>query len=259
MIGKRDEGAARAARRRGLTDPLVREVGYLELLQALERPGCAVCNAADRAARRYLDALLWEFVNDPGVRDRLRSSLGFCGAHTALAVEVAAEQAGGLGMAILYEDFLRHARVAAERAARLLAAAPSRRRREAALNGLRPDVGCPACEAAARAARNGARLLSLAGEESRLGRAARQEGRGVCIPHLALGLEEAGGPEEAERLMEVFRRGVDEVAGDLLEHIRKHDYRHADEPPGREADVWRRAPWWVVGRPGTASYGRPAP
>ena len=51
--------------------PQRREVGYHDLLDDLGRPGCPVCHGANRAGRRYIDGLLWEFVNDSDVRARL--------------------------------------------------------------------------------------------------------------------------------------------------------------------------------------------
>jgi hypothetical protein len=55
-------------RLRELTD----EVGYHDLMADLKKPGCPICHGAQRAAWKYLDGLLWEFVNDPGVRAGLR-------------------------------------------------------------------------------------------------------------------------------------------------------------------------------------------
>lgn len=231
-------------------DPMAREVGYLELLSALERPGCPVCRAANRSARRYLSALLWEFVNDPGTRDRLRAARGFCREHTAMAVDVADAEAGALGMAILYEDFLRRARADA---ARIAARAAGRGRKDRG----RPDperalasrAACPCCEAAARTADDALRLLGRAAPDTRVGRLARARGSGICLPHLGRGIARAETAQQVERLVEVFDRAAAEVGAELVEAIRKHDYRFADEPRGAEMNSWRRAAAWLAGQP----------
>ncbi len=93
---------------RGDQDPI--GVGYHELLGDIRGPGCPVCRGCNMAAWRYIDSLLWEFVNDGGVRARLRRAHGFCREHALLALEVAAEQGAASGIATLYEDFLLHAR-----------------------------------------------------------------------------------------------------------------------------------------------------
>jgi hypothetical protein len=84
--------------------------GYHDLLSDLEHPGCPVCRSVARHAARYLEELLWESVNDPYMRPRLREAHGFCREHALLAVQIAGRHDGGQGIAILYRDFLGHLR-----------------------------------------------------------------------------------------------------------------------------------------------------
>ncbi|WP_324715389.1 hypothetical protein U7230_08345 [Carboxydochorda subterranea] len=49
--------------------------------EAVARPGCPICNLVEGHVRRHFDAILWELVNDPGVRRSLRRSLGLCPRH----------------------------------------------------------------------------------------------------------------------------------------------------------------------------------
>jgi hypothetical protein len=71
------------------------EVGYHDLMADLKKAGCPVCHGAQRAAWKYLDGLLWEFVNDPGVRAGFRAARGFCREHSRMALVVASEQSAG--------------------------------------------------------------------------------------------------------------------------------------------------------------------
>lgn len=229
--------------------PRTREAGYHDLLDDLQRPGCPACHGANRAGWRYIDSLLWEFVNDAGVRARLRSSHGFCREHALLALE----QADGLGIAILYEDFLRHLRGEAIRAARGRAQKlPVPRRRPDAAR-LAPHGECPACESGRQVAANYLGILATADPESEVGRAAGQELRGLCIPHLVQGLELASSHEDAERLLAIYLRGEAELRADLRELIRKERYQYRDEPRRREVGAWQRAVYRVVGEPLSAS------
>ncbi len=214
-------------------------VGYHDLLRDLRSPGCPVCRGAGRAAWRRVGAILWEFVDDPGVRRHLRDAHGFCREHALMAVDVAAAQAGASGMAVLYEDILRHVRDEA------VAAARGRRRRRAAVAHGR----CPACESAAGVAEAYLRLLAVQGADTEVGRAAREAGRWLCLPHLVEGLWLVQGPEATEGLLDLYLRAEGEVRADLREYLRKRDYRYRHEPRGREAGAWLRAVWLTVGAP----------
>jgi hypothetical protein len=46
--------------------------------EALQQQGRAVCRLVNRSGRPYLDNLLYELVNDPGVQAEFRDSLGLC-------------------------------------------------------------------------------------------------------------------------------------------------------------------------------------
>lgn len=225
------------------------EVGLRDLLADLEEPGCPVCRGAGRAAWRYIHSLLWEFVNDGEIRMRLRAAHGFCREHSLMALDVAQEQAAGLGMAILHDDFLRHVRGEAVLAARPKRGRRRRRQTRTEHERLDPHTKCRACESAERVAANHLRLLASSGAETVVGREARKQGRCICVPHLGVGLRLARGETEAANLLEVYLRGEAEMRRDLAEYMRKHDYRYASEPKGREADAWRRAVHLLVGAP----------
>ncbi|BAS28504.1 hypothetical protein LIP_2674 [Limnochorda pilosa] len=88
------------------------DVVDLALEAAAEVPGCVICSAARRATERSFDALLWELVNDPAVRGRIREALGFCPRHTWELVRVERTRTRNvLGKAILFEDIIRHVSV----------------------------------------------------------------------------------------------------------------------------------------------------
>ena len=59
-----------------------RSLGMSDLREALAQPGCALCKLVSLTVDRYLEALLWESVNDYGLRDRIRRARGFCPEHS---------------------------------------------------------------------------------------------------------------------------------------------------------------------------------
>lgn len=63
-------------------------ISYFKLQEALTQPGCPLCTLIDQHSLRYLDALLYERVNDGGTCQELRQSLGFCNWHAWKAMEI---------------------------------------------------------------------------------------------------------------------------------------------------------------------------
>src|SRR5215472_2076532 len=57
--------------RRGVTDKFF---GFFRLLDACAQSGCPACRLVEDDGRRYLDALVYEQVNDPGTRRCIRAA-----------------------------------------------------------------------------------------------------------------------------------------------------------------------------------------
>ncbi len=76
-----------------------RDMLFHRLLDALGEKACPVCHICKDAVDRYLNGLLYEQVNDPGLRQSLIRSKGFCRQH-AWALTRAGDS---LGIAILYK------------------------------------------------------------------------------------------------------------------------------------------------------------
>src|SRR3972149_3490349 len=127
---------------------------YFDVIDACARPGCPFCRLSEETVNRYLGAILYENVNDPGTRDQLRSSLGYCNEH---AWRLTATSGSALGVAIIYEDLLSHLAGALGEARyqppnnllRLAGEALDRGKpasaTEAVVRGLAPPAGGPAC------------------------------------------------------------------------------------------------------------------
>lgn len=139
---------------------------FYDLLEALGQPGCAICTLVVRTRWRYLDNLAYENVNDPGVRARLRDSLGFCNRHAWYFVETVREV---FGAAIIYRDLLHTIQ-------RATAGASGE-------YGLTATGPCPACAAERQSADAALLVLAEALDESDL-RSALDRSDGLCGPHL---------------------------------------------------------------------------
>jgi hypothetical protein len=142
-----------------------RHTTFYDLLDALAKPGCAVCTLVSRTRWRYLDSLAYENVNDPGVRARLRGALGFCNRHAWYFVDVIREV---FGTAIIYRDILHTIQAAT--------ASPARGIPE-------PSSPCPACAAEDESGDYAIHTLAEAIDEPEM-RSAVAGSDGLCGPHL---------------------------------------------------------------------------
>jgi hypothetical protein len=221
---------------------------YYELRDALAGSGCAICALALRSLARYFDALAYESVNDPGIRDALRASRGFCAAHGQLLREART----AAGAAILCRDVLAAASETLEQLAR-----PEHgrglerlfgRNERATSDPLAPQRACPACERRRAAEQiyldtlvehltDDELLPALAGSA------------GLCLPHLRSALRRA--PDEAvfARLRSAQLAIWGRLTAELDEFLRKQDHRFAREPVGAEGDAWARAVALVSSHP----------
>jgi len=77
---------------------------FYDLKELFAESGCPICALKRRFEERYLDGLLYENVNDPGVRDRIRSQGGFCREHVRSLFDL---RPSVLGISIIYDDVLR--------------------------------------------------------------------------------------------------------------------------------------------------------
>ena len=191
--------------------PPSKHVVYFEVLEALQDQGCPVCRLGLRAVSRYLDALSYEGINDPGSRAELRAARGFCHWHAWQFVE---EVRDGLGTAIIYRDVIGEVlrilpEVGACGARRQAAARSPLRTKHRSLvalaSRLAPQRECPACHCLAESSR---RYLDTLLDHLRDGGFRNQylASDGLCLPHLVIGLRRASTGRQRDFLAQAFAR-----------------------------------------------------
>jgi len=215
-----------------------KHMGYFDVLEALQKAKvCALCELESRNIRRYLDNLLYENVNDVGVRANLARSRGYCRRHAHMLLEFA----DGLGTAILYQDqvrlFLEFLRGQAVLPAKLY---------RKNLKSWNQEALCPACvtQAQCRQSYMGT-LLEWLGDPKM--RKAFDDSPGLCVPHFLLALPQVRGVADRNYLLKVHVSKFSVLRDELAEFTRKQDYRFRDEPRGAEKDSWQRAVNMMVG------------
>lgn len=215
---------------------------------------CPVCTLAAKSVASYLDGLLYELVNDSGMRQDIRQARGFCNEH---AWQLRTISGGALGIAIIYRDvletvlkFIKSIRPPKSRRAQPL----SLQRLQEVLGGdpfveaargdllatLEPQAECPACRQRRTSEEVYLSTLLEHLQDEELGPAFRASA-GLCLPHFLQALPLVRDEQTFSSLIEIELACLERLDGELNEFIRKHDYRFADEGFGVEGDAWIRA------------------
>lgn len=223
---------------------------FYDLRDAMKKPGCAVCRLRAIASERFIEGLIYEKVNDPGLRDTLRLSRGFCHEHSWLLDRSGA----ALGMAIITHDVLKHVladmrrggfsslpTLSFTRAQEMLDQSRPKGATSSFVAALEPAAECPACTRAREIEEAClATLREHALEEGGL-LVDYRASDGFCLPHFRQLI--AGVDEETlfDALTESQRAIWQRLVDELSEAVRKSDYRFYGELLANEGDAWRRA------------------
>ena len=212
---------------------LFKHMPYYTVLEALKTAkGCALCELEAKAMHRHLDNLLYENVNDVGVRGDLARSRGYCPRHAHML----AGFQDGLGTAILYQDqvrlFLRFLGQLQGMMAKVLSKNVQRQW------GLH-DV-CPACRNELQTRQGHVSTLVEALSEADM-RQAFSASAGLCVHHFLAVLQKADDAKSRQFLLSVQEQKFKDLLRDLREFCRKHDYRFVKDGFGKEKDSWQRA------------------
>lgn len=231
---------------------------YRDIHEAFGQPGCPFCRLLAHSADRYLDAVLWEMVNDPEVRAEFNQARGYCARHGWLLLRAGA----ALGVAIMTRGLLgvlldavasNPLEEASESTVQSWLRSLDRDRVSPATDklaaSLSPQVPCPLCAQVEYLEQEYAKTL-LAHLE---GTGALVEiygtSDGLCLHHFRQALSHAPAARQARVLVDAQRAVWQRLYDELGEFIRKKDYRFRDESFGPEKDAWRRALEAISGPP----------
>jgi hypothetical protein len=225
-----------------------RHTPYYNLLDALKTPGCALCTLGKTAVTNFMDNMLYEYVNDAGMQQKLMEAHGFCATHSQLLLTYH----DALGITILYNAILRHLetelpQVQAESATWLgrLAEQISPDNDPPPLSAHAP---CPACQIRDETAERALNVLNAQQADADL-KTAWRASDGLCLPHLQQALYTLD-TAAYDFLLTHQRQVWYTLRTQLSEFIRKNDRRFQHEGFGEESDAWRRAVQFTSGAPG---------
>jgi hypothetical protein len=233
-----------------------RSWSFYDLREAFTHADCVICHLSAEATDQFLESLLWESVNDPEVRDRIRRARGFCSDHSWRL----ARHRESLGATIIMNDVLRDTLRVMEDAHFQAPPILSLRRTQEALDPKQPaaataDVvaqlsarqACPVCVEAEKMERVFLSTLieNILGDDGLL--ADFESSDGLCLPHFRLALTQVRDKAVFEALVGVQRAIWQRIADQLNEIVRKADYRFQGESPGEESGASLRAIAALVG------------
>lgn len=207
------------------------------LEEALAQEGCALCRISERSVRRALQHVLYDMVNDPGVRSQVRASLGYCNRHAWQMLDL---RGNALGLALLYRDAV----LELEEQLNTLKPSHSRTRieklRDQGTHATGPRRECPACKQQREIEdHHTSSLLHALADPAFVEKLEASDG--LCRLHLGRALGTAPNATAFETLLHAQRGVHRRLIGELGEFIRKNDFRFKSEGFGQEADSWIRA------------------
>jgi len=221
----------------------------LENLERLmrEAPGCPICHFGCESGRHYIDGVMYESVNDYGLRQKLTRSMGFCAFHSQEMLTISGAK---LGAAIIEQAILREALRRTDKLANgrnvFLPSLSSKTHPNASL--IPTSDACPACQRE-REAETRALAELLQHWDDYWQRLLLQAG-GLCMAHFSQATTLTSDKTLIRKLKNSHRPIWEALDAHLSEFIRKQDYRFRDEPiPPEEAIASRRAIAILTGEP----------
>jgi Family of unknown function (DUF6062) len=218
------------------------------LRKAFALGGCAICRTLRASERKGIHAFLYEGMMSPLVRGNFLDAGGFCLRHFWMAKEIEDEAwpTGGIGMAILCDDLMRLVNAGLEKVA--ADGANSHRglfHRRPRTVAFRPGHDCMFCHDNAEKEQFLAEVLEELVDEPEFARPLARHG--LCARHGQMALQFWKDGVKRQELFLNLKAHATQLAAELREFIRKHDYRYRDAAPGAEQDSVLRAIQQLVG------------
>jgi hypothetical protein len=220
---------------------LDKHTAYHNLLEALPRPGCAVCRLGHAVEVKYIEDVLYSKTTAIETRAEWRDARGLCLYHARQLDQIG----HALGVSLFYQDILLTVKELLEKPSRQRSY--RRRGKRALVEALSPQLECPAC-----AYRDSLEAVYIEVWLDHLPEPefyeAVESADPLCLPHMRQSILQVPGAERFERLRRVQLAHWEALIAELGEYVRKNDYRFQHEAVGREGSAWLRAVDAVAGQ-----------
>ncbi|MBZ0299460.1 MAG: DUF6062 family protein [Anaerolineae bacterium] len=222
---------------------------YFEVVEAFPRSGCVLCNLLRRDVDRFIDGLVYGFMDTDEMRAAFSEARGVCSEHGWLLKQ---NKFGNvLGIAKLYAATLDEVLSVIESTPSQ--AAPQKRSKlNQLLSGdrpgsaapladrLEPTARCMVCERLDEREADYVQIFDqyLLDERFRQAFAASD---GLCLPHFRSVLRRVTDPARIETLLTTQTRIWTALQAEVESFASKQNYEHIDELTETEGDSWVRA------------------
>ncbi|MCM8796699.1 MAG: DUF6062 family protein [Candidatus Omnitrophica bacterium] len=215
---------------------------YFNLLDALKEKGCPVCFLLNKSTHKSMDDFLYESVNDPGLRQEIKASQGFCNRHAWQLQKFG----DGFGQAIVYSDLMN---IILKKLEEIDESLPIKE----VLKKISPGTGkkhiCIFCRQERDAEERYISVFWESFDDPEFS-VNYKNSFGLCLPHIASALKKCRNKEFVKELIGIEAPKLSGLIGELKEFLRKHDYRFSNEKFGKEGDSWIRAIEKFIGKEG---------
>ena len=202
---------------------------YYNLLDAVKDKGCPICFLVKKSIHKMMDDFLYEQVNDPKVRLKIKAAFGFCGRHAWQLQKFG----DGLGLCIIYDDLL----TTLQQSVKEHGSFPKQ------------EKICPFCNDSQEIEQRYVCTFIEYFDDVEFNSYFKQS-FGLCLNHLISVLNSCRNKKIIENLKEMEFQKRESLIAELKEFHRKHDYRFAKEGYGPEGDSWIRAIEKLAGKDG---------
>ena len=212
------------------------------LAESLRFEECLICSNLVHSERQAIHSFLWEGMMSPRAREAFLKGGGFCPRHFWIAKRIEDDTwpSGGVGVAILCENLVASAIEELPPEANLKRAAPKGPfQHKTAVNVLPTGSGCIFCKDWTMREESLLDLLEFLRHKPEWSE--RLERSPLCVHHARMALQIWRGPEDKLQLCAALGEHLHQLRADLKEFIRKRDWNHREEPPGREKGAVLRA------------------
>jgi hypothetical protein len=212
---------------------------YFNLLEALKE-GCPICFLVKKVTYESMDNFLYENINDSGVRQKIRTSRGFCNRHAWQLQKLG----DGFGQAIIYSELIN-----------IILKEMEKSKESISIKKLIKRVGfgnttkeiCMFCRQEKDVEERYVSVFWKNFNDSEFNSHFKNS-FGLCLPHLALALKSCTNEKSGKELIEIETTKLSALAGELKEFIRKHDYRFSKEKFEKEGNSWIRVIEKFIGK-----------
>lgn len=230
--------------KRGLT--------WIQMKTFFQQPGCVLCHMVATATHQRVNFILYEYVLDPYVRQKLHASFGFCPRHTVLAEIVEQElQSDGQHLGTLYETLLVHEMQqiqagrqpseASPTGKKLLKRKPIRKYpADPVRQRLTPSEDCMVCRSEQESEVYYAMIMADMYQDPEFQGLYEQEHVLLCRQHFVILLNELKEDVAVDYFIRWQMDKLSRLHRQLTLFLDKHDVRRAQEPHGEEWDSWKK-------------------